>query len=504
MTMMVALKTLLPKYDWSTRPDSIANLPVEGLSLDSRTITPGQVFLACIGHASDGRQYIEQAVSRGAIAVICEGLDLTDNEAVLSAQYGIPAIKVIGLSHRLSEIAACFYQHPAKQLTVIGITGTNGKTSCSHFIATALPASAVIGTLGNGPVTQLENTLLTTPDALGVQQLLRAFAAQSIKTVAMEVSSHALVQGRVSAVQFKTAVFTNLTRDHLDYHGDMKAYGQAKRSLFFYPGLQYAVINADDAFGRQLLAELPKTVQGFAYTQNAMTARTLQAQETGPVIYADNIQLQTPGLQAQVITPWGTGLLQSNLMGRFNLSNLLAVLTTLGIEGMPLTEILSHIARFKTVAGRMQTFGGGAQPLVIVDYAHTPDALMQVLVAVREHCTGTLWCVFGCGGNRDRGKRPLMAEVVEQYSDRVMVTDDNPRYEAPADIVHDILQGFQKPQAVQVRHGRALAIQEVLAQARPGDIVVIAGKGHENYQQIDDQRLYYSDAETVKAYFEIL
>lgn len=472
------------------------DITVTGITSDSRMTEPGDIFLACAGLKTDGNRFIDDAIAHGAVAILSEEAHTDD---VL--HYGdrkIPVLTIPDLPKKIGPLAARFYQYPSHGMRVIGITGTNGKTSCSQFIAAVLQmlnkTCGVIGTLGSGLFGHLQANGLTTPDAITVQKTLANLRALGAEAVSMEVSSHGLAQGRVQGVEFDTAVFTNLTRDHLDYHGDMTAYGDAKRRLFEQPGVRHAVINMDDDFGRKLLQQLPGEMQVFAYGLN-------ESGENFPhiaKITANHIHLDHHGITARVSTPWGDGVLKSGLLGRFNISNLLAVLTTLGIMGFSLEEVLGCFAKLRRVPGRMEVFGGGEQPLVVVDYAHTPDALQQVLQALREHCSGELWCVFGCGGDRDRGKRPLMGQIAQQIADKIVVTDDNPRHESPQTIVADILQGMPKDAAVVVEHDRRRAIEHALGCARAGDVVLIAGKGHETYQQMGDEKLPFSDALEVK------
>ena len=322
------------------------------------------------------------------------------------------------------------------------------------------------------------------------------FRQQGAEAVAMEVSSHSLVQDRVQGVAFDIAVFTNLTRDHLDYHGTMENYANAKRSLFEKPGLNYAVINLDDDYGQQFLSLLPKTLKIYGYTITNKNSAV-------PTISATDIKMTAKGFSAHIKTPWGEGVLRSHLLGRFNLSNLLAVLTTLNLLKVPFAKTLDYVSALKTVPGRMQVFGGGKLPTVVVDYAHTPDALEKALTALREHCQGKLWCVFGCGGDRDRGKRPLMAQVAERFSDHVIVTDDNPRQEEPQRIIEDIVKGLLCPWAAEIVQDRATAIAHVIHSAQAGDVVLIAGKGHENYQIIGTEKLPFSDSEQVQTQLEL-
>ncbi len=473
-------------------------LEITGLCSDSRQTKAADLFIAAAGPMEFRPRFIQQALSKGAAAVLQEADNATS--ALTLQKFGqqtIPILAIPDLKAQVGPIAARFYQDPSCDLTTIGITGTNGKTSCSQFIAAALSQlnsrCGVIGTLGYGFPEAIQPGFLTTPDAISLQRILAELKAQKAQCVAMEVSSHSLAQHRVAGVKFDIAVFTNLTRDHLDYHGSMEAYGQVKRQLFLRP-LQAAIINADDAFGRQLLEEFSTKLPCYAYTtQNAKATATA-------TISASEIQLNARGFSAQVSSPWGQGLIQSPLLGRFNLSNLLASVATLGILGMPWTDILRQVSALSTINGRMQALGGINQPLVVVDYSHTPDALEQALIALREHCSGTLWCVFGCGGNRDAGKRPLMGQIAQRYSDRMIITTDNPRFEDPQRITDDILSGLQAVEDIQVEHDRQRAIAYAIHHAQAGDVVLVAGKGHENYQQIGAEKLPFNDVEQVLRY----
>ncbi|CAD5106834.1 UDP-N-acetylmuramoyl-L-alanyl-D-glutamate--2,6-diaminopimelate ligase [Zestomonas carbonaria] len=469
-------------------PQAESAVLIRELSLDSRKVRPGDLFLAVPGGQQDGRAHIADAISRGAAAVAyeAEGAPAIDaKDAVL--------VPLKGLVGQLSTIAGRFYGEPSRGLHLVGVTGTNGKTSVSQLVAQALDSlgerCGIIGTLGSGFHNALEQGRHTTPDPVGVQATLANLKKAGAKAVAMEVSSHGLDQGRVAALAFDVAVFTNLSRDHLDYHGSMEAYAAAKAELFSCPGLRCRVLNLDDAFGRQLAA---------ARHESRLIGYSLE--DSSAYLYCQDVQFDDDGVRARLITPRGEGSLRSSLLGRFNLSNLLAVVGALLGLDYPLDEILKVLPTLQGPAGRMQRFGGGAQPLVVVDYAHTPDALEKVLTALRPHARGRLLCLFGCGGDRDRGKRPLMAEVVERLADGVLVTDDNPRSEDPQQIFADIRAGFAAPEKVSFVAGRGQAIAQLIALATPEDVVVLAGKGHEDYQEINGQRQPFSDLdETVKA-----
>ncbi|MBI3774555.1 MAG: UDP-N-acetylmuramoyl-L-alanyl-D-glutamate--2,6-diaminopimelate ligase [Gammaproteobacteria bacterium] len=493
----------------STLLAGIAELPdradcqIKRICTDSRDVQSGDLFCALSGTRAQGHDFITHAITAGAAAVVWDkpaGMASVDAAKLTSGtRSSVPLIAVENLRTKLGMIAARFYAEPSHALTVFGVTGTNGKTSCTQFIAHALHADApcgVIGTLGNGMVDALQSTRHTTPDAVTLQALLAHLRHAGAKAVAMEVSSHGLDQGRVNGVLFKCAVFTNLSRDHLDYHPDMDAYGQAKARLFFMPGLQHAVINADDVFGRWLLSHVPAAVNTISYGLAG------ESHEPRPSLYAERVELGPDGLSMRVNTPWGSGKIASALLGRFNASNLLAVLGALLITGMPFEHACARVQNLTTVPGRMERYGGADQPLIVVDYAHTPDALQHVLQALREHCRGKLRCVFGCGGDRDRGKRPIMGRIAEASADEVILTNDNPRSEAPSAITQDILAGMVAPQRVRVTHDRATAIADTLRMSARDDVVLIAGKGHETQQIIGDKQFEFNDGSHVLTFLK--
>jgi UDP-N-acetylmuramoyl-L-alanyl-D-glutamate--2,6-diaminopimelate ligase len=405
---------------------------------------------------------------------------------------GVPVFPLVDLNQQIGFIAATFYHHPADSLRVIGVTGTNGKTSCSHFIAAALhelgELCGVIGTLGIGLYGNILPGQWTTPDAITLQETFANFVKLGVKNVAMEVSSHSISQGRINGIHFEVVIFTNLTRDHLDYHGDMATYGAVKKSLFESSRTTYGVVNADDDFGKTIIATmLPDKMYSYSITP--------QQKVLNQVVTIEQVTMSMLGMNVKVSALGETGHFHSALVGQFNLSNVLAVLTTLFVLGMSFREALQSLSALNPVPGRMQTLGGYPQPLVVIDYAHTPDALEKVLSALRQDCQGKLYCVFGCGGDRDKGKRPIMARIAEQYADYVVVTDDNPRHEKSEDIVAEIMPGFINPAKVMVQHNRAKAIQLAIQAAKCGDCVLIAGKGAERHQQIGDVKTPFCDVE---------
>ncbi len=455
------------------------------ITADSRQVKPGALFMAYPGVHNDGRKYIAQAIQAGAAAVIWENRDFAWN-----AGWQVANIGIAGLKDKVGEIAADYYGQPSQKMRMIGVTGTNGKTSVSQWIAQALTAvgikAAVIGTIGNGFVDAQSEASNTTPDAILLQSMLADYSARGAQAVAMEVSSHGLHQGRVNSVQFDVAILTNLSRDHLDYHGTMEDYAAAKELLFTWPELQVSVINADDAFGQRVADKLrTQNKPLITYGLNHGDVR------------ATDLQLHQHGLTMRVTTPQGEAVVNAPVLGRFNAYNVLAVLSALLALQISLQHAVAAIGKIKPVPGRMQQFGGDGKPLVVVDYAHTPDALEKVLATLREQTTGKLICVFGCGGDRDPGKRPLMGAAAAKYADKVVVTSDNPRSEDPVAIIQQVVSGMRKAALVEV--DRAKAIQQAVQSARSGDIVLVAGKGHEDYQEIAGVRTPFSDVAVVQA-----
>ncbi|MFJ2602972.1 UDP-N-acetylmuramoyl-L-alanyl-D-glutamate--2,6-diaminopimelate ligase [Pantoea agglomerans] len=469
--------------------------PLRDMTLDSRIAASGDLFVAVAGHQVDGRCFIPQAIAQGVAAVVAEA----EGEAVdgeIREMHGVPVIYLAQLHQRLSALAGRFYQQPGEKQKLIGVTGTNGKTTTTQLLAqwaTLLgETSAVMGTVGNGLVGHLAAAENTTGSAVDVQHLLHDLAEKGATLTAMEVSSHGLVQHRVAALPFAAAVFTNLSRDHLDYHGDMQSYESAKWLLFSEHQVGQAILNADDEVGRRWLARLPDAV--------AVTMEdNLQPGCHGRWLKADAVDYHDNGAHIRFSSGWGNGEIDSPLMGAFNVSNLMLALATLLSLDYPLATLISVAPQLQPVNGRMEVFSAAGKPTVVVDYAHTPDALEKALEAARLHCKGKLWCLFGCGGDRDKGKRPLMGAIAEQYADVVVITDDNPRSEDPQAIVKDILTGLLDPGRARVVSGRAQAVTNTIMQAQPDDIVLVAGKGHEDYQIIGNRRLDYSDRATVAA-----
>lgn len=479
----IDLARLLPDVD------AVHGIIVTGLSADSRSLHPGEAFVALPGFGHHGLAFAEQARARGAAAILYEP-PVPDDMTV-----PVDAIAVPGLRSRLGEVGDAFHGHPSQAMTVVGVTGTNGKTSTVQLLAQAWQRlglrGGTLGTLGVGLDGQIVPTGFTTPQVLQVHRLLAELRDAGAQAVAMEVSSHALDQGRVDGVHFDVAVFTNLTRDHLDYHRTMQAYGEAKARLFAMPGLQAAVINLDDDFGRELATRL----------RGRLPVIGVSAQGAGDArVAASALALDNRGLAFTLRLEDRDWPLRSPLLGHFNVDNLLAVAGVLHTLGTPAASIAGVLPQLQPIPGRMNRLGGEhGLPLVVVDYAHTPDALEQALTALRAHVEGRLLCVFGCGGERDSGKRPQMAAIAERLADAVIVTDDNPRCEDGDAIVADILGGFAEPARVTVQRDRAAAIDLAIGHAGARDIVLIAGKGHEPYQDVAGIKHPFDDRQVAAA-----
>jgi UDP-N-acetylmuramoyl-L-alanyl-D-glutamate--2,6-diaminopimelate ligase len=469
---------------------------------DSRHVVPGDTFVAYPGEALDGRKFIPHAIERGAASVLWERRGFRWRSA-----WTVANAPVENLKRRAGEIASTVYGRPSARLWMVGVTGTNGKTSCSHWVAQSLTRlqrkCGVVGTLGSGWPGKLEPIGNTTPDAVWLQGRLRDFVRQRARAVSMEVSSHGLVQDRVSSVEFDVALFTNLTRDHLDYHRTMRSYRAAKARLFRFESLKYAVLNLDDAFGAALVAPTQaRGVQALGYGFSRTRPPAVRGLRL-PRLVGRNLRMGADGLSFDVATPWGESAVESRLIGRFNAANLLGTLAVLLASDCALDDSVAALGRVSPVPGRTERFGGGRDPLVVVDYAHTPDALENVLRTLRELTQSgrsrraRLICVFGCGGDRDRGKRPLMGRLASALADEVTVTSDNPRSEKPEAIIAEILDGATRP--CEVVADRGAAIDAAVRNARAGDVVLVAGKGHEQYQEIGGVRHPFSDAAHVRA-----
>lgn len=499
-TVPQLLDGLLPQSLVAGVTQQLAKQVVSGLSQDSRDVQPGYLFFARTGVQHRGLEFVAAAAANGALAALVSADELAHAQQTAGGEDAfsapIPVIGVADIDALMGRVAARFYGEPSQQLKMIGVTGTNGKTSCSHYIAQALACagevSALIGTVGNGLLGQLEPATHTTPDAIRLQALLADLLAKGATAVVMEVSSHALDQQRVAGVEFDVAAFTNLSRDHLDYHGDMATYGAAKAQLFTALEVPRQVINLDDAFGEQLLQTQPSP-DGT----NVKPVRLSFGEDPRADVAARQVTLSTAGICAQVDTPWGTLQLNTGLIGRFNLSNLLLTIGVVGQLGLSIRQIEEAVNAISAVPGRMQIVMH-SQPLVVVDYAHTPDALEKALLALSSHCNGRLWCVFGCGGDRDTGKRPQMGAIAAQLADCVVVTSDNPRSEDPEQIIAMVLDGIETEVEVLSISNRASAIEHTIAALADSDIALIAGKGHETYQEVKGVRMPFDDVEIAR------
>jgi UDP-N-acetylmuramoyl-L-alanyl-D-glutamate--2,6-diaminopimelate ligase len=489
--MAAALRTEATTLGQLLGPDAGAHAAIEvtDLVLDSRQVTPGAAFIAVPGAREHGVRHAAEALRRGARVILYQpGPDV--------GPVPEPCVAVPGLKDRLGDLAQTFFA-PVTPVTLAGITGTNGKTTCAHLVAGALERlgrrAGFIGTLGSGPFARLEPATLTTPDVVEVHRTLARLAGQGIRAVAMEVSSHALDQGRVDGVRYAVAAFTNLSRDHLDYHASLEAYAQSKARLFLAHTPAVSVINAADPFGSELLGRLPGGARRIV-----VGTRPEDLDAVGEQVLLSDVEALEDGLSLRLSGDFGQLSLRSRLVGGFNAENLalaFGILRALDVQPAAAVEALAAVG---APAGRMEAFPDAVRDvLAVVDYAHTPDALGKALAALRRHCQGRLWCVFGCGGDRDRGKRPEMGRAAEQLADELVITDDNPRSEDGAAIVADILAGLADPGRARVERDRAAAIRQALAGARAGDIVLVAGKGHEEVQIVGAEQRPFSDRRLV-------
>lgn len=481
-------------------------VPIENLVTDSRLVKRGDTFLAYAGEVTDGRKFIPQAIAAGANAVLWDPQNFSWNP-----EWHIPALAINELRAKAGLIASSVYGNPSQKLWVVGITGTNGKTSCSHWYAQAMTSlgkkTAVLGTLGNGFGSELEASENTTSEATLLQRSLAKFLERGAQSVAMEVSSHGLVQGRLNGTTFSIAVLTNLSRDHLDYHQDMDTYAAAKARLFFWPELKYAVINMDDVLGVELSRQLAnKSVITIGYGFHFPEERYSNQFK---MVYGSNLKVDIEGMEFDIEFEDNHEHLRIGLLGKFNASNLLAVVATLLASGIRLPDAVRSLQSVQPIPGRMEKYEGVGQPIIIVDYAHTPDALEKVLCTLRElsrtvsQKKGTagqnarLFCVVGCGGDRDKGKRVMVGEVATRLADEVIFTSDNPRTENPLSIIQDIVAGAST-KSYQIEADRALAIYQAIDNAQPGDIVLIAGKGYEKFQEIQGHKIPFNDMQVVQ------
>lgn len=476
-------------------PASDVGLSFAHISQDSRKVIPGSLFLAVPGSQKHGAEYIDDAIAQGAAAVL---VDLPGSEKI-TWRGEVPVVQVHGLAEHASEIAGRLYAEPSKALWVAGITGTNGKTSCAWWLQQLLNLSgaysASLGTLGTAIGAEIipDADGLTTADAVGLQRRLAELKNEGLDSVVLEVSSHGLDQHRVDGVAFDLAIFTNLTQDHLDYHGDLDSYASAKKRLFDLPGLNQSLINIDDEFGRKLAALQSDSVELFTYS--------LFSADADFHILSD---VQYPGISADVVTPWGSvGIVNSSIFGEHNLSNLLCVIAAAAIKGVSLDQISQGISQLSPVPGRLERVSGDQDDVeVIVDFAHTPDAVSKTLESLKRVSRGRRWVLLGAGGDRDRSKRPLMAKAASAFADRLIVTNDNPRGEDPGSIACDLISGVEQDASVEIILDRGEAIFSAIERAAPGDCIAILGKGHESYQIIGSEKLPFLDAEVAVAALE--
>ncbi len=473
----------------------IPTLEVSGVAIDSRQVNPGNLFLAYQGSETNGIEFIDDAIKAGAIAIAIDS-----NESGLTVATDIPIMSITDLRKQAGIIASRFYNEPSKLMNVIGVTGTNGKTTVSYLLAHALShcdkSTGFIGTLGYGDVRHLQTGSMTTPDPVTLHALLSEMQ-QGFSDIVMEVSSHALDQSRVSGMDFNVAVFTNLTRDHLDYHASMEDYAAAKAMLFHRPELEHAVINLDDDFGKELVESITDKVDVVGFTKHEDTYQHYKTQQI-KTVYGVVSQTRQLHSTVDIQSPWGNVTIKSPLLGEFNGQNILAVFASLCLSEVMSEQAATAISEFPGVPGRMERFITDGKPMLVVDYAHTPDALEKVLSVLRPNVSGELYCVFGCGGDRDVGKRPEMGRVAEQYCDHIVITNDNPRSEDPEQIAKQIMEGMVDQAKAMIKLDRSDAITNTFLQAKVGDVVVIAGKGHETTQQIGKQFFPFCDRELAR------
>jgi UDP-N-acetylmuramoyl-L-alanyl-D-glutamate--2,6-diaminopimelate ligase len=488
-----SLKGLMAKFGFIA-PD----VQLQGLTLDSRLADKGTAFVAIKGHHQDGRDFIPAAINLGASLVLAD-TDVAKSHGQAKKLDKAWVIEFYQLKENLSALAAAFYDYPANKLNTIGVTGTNGKTSvvnlCSQIKHRLNAKVASIGTLGAGVYAPEQQEMWetpngnTTPDAIRMQYLLAEFVQQKVIQVAFEASSHALVQGRLSKVKTDIAIFTNLSRDHLDYHGDMASYSAAKLRLLQQPGLRTIVLNQDDVISEDWRERVPQGVK--VIWTSVSQCRPVSPQDR--YCFATKVEYHQQGSQLRLETSWGTSVINTQLLGQFNVANMLSAAAAMLAQGENFDDLVNALEQLQPVRGRMEVFAFAKHANVVVDYAHTPDALAQALVALRQHTQGQLWCVFGCGGDRDKGKRPLMAQAAQENADVLMITTDNSRTESPQDIVADMKAGLQHAEGVYEEADREQAIRWCLGKAKANDIILLAGKGHEAYQIINNHKTNYNE-----------
>lgn len=489
-------KTLTYLLQGLVQDDISERIEVTGISMDSRCLQPGDLFMACSGTQQHGARYISDAVKAGAVAVVVDA----DYELDLPRPK-VPMIVVNDLSEKAGEIAHRFYDKPSESIAVIGITGTNGKTSTAWFIAQVLSSAkqsansrtvGFIGTLGTGLIDNLKSGLNTTPDPVRVHKTLAEFRDRGCEYAVMEVSSHALDQHRIASVNFRSILFTNLSRDHLDYHDTMEHYRSSKKRLFSDYKYDFKIINLDDDFGVDLIQTSKDSNDLYVYTLNPDADF-----DSTHCVFAERQSNDKGFVELKLSTPWGEGKLTTNLLGDFNAWNLLASISALCLSGLALEDVCKRFSKVKSVPGRMEVFSSASQSVVVVDYAHTPDALTKALSSLREHCLGKLICVFGCGGDRDQGKRAQMGKAASQFADRIVLSNDNPRTEDPGKIIEDITAGIKNGTPIEVELDRKKAISKAISNAQINDIVLVAGKGHETTQQIGHEYFSFDDRQCV-------
>lgn len=487
LTEGMQLSSLLQEFLTVSPSD---DLVVTGVAIDSREVQPGDLFIAYRQAAN----FINDAISAGASAIVVE-----NNSMERYKSMDMPVFNVTALNDIAGKIISRFYDNPSSKLKMIGVTGTNGKTSVCYLLSQALTTvnskCGLLGTLGYGTLDNLRGAITTTPDPVTLQKLLFDMAVDKLRFVVMEVSSHSLDQGRVAGVDFDMGIYTNLTHDHLDYHGNLDNYAKTKQLLFTEYPLKQAVINIDDQLGRSILNIIDQNINVVGYT---LVDDLDNLPKLNVPLVAGKINIEHEnGLKIDLQTPWGHGSLESNLMGSFNAYNLLACVGALCLLDVSFDEIIKRLSQVKPVPGRMECFGGGSKPMVVVDYAHTPDAIRQALYSLKLNCKGKLFCIFGCGGDRDKEKRPLMGHVAEQFADVIYLTNDNPRSEDPDKIIQEILNGIENKNSVKIELSREVAIKHAIKSAAENDIILIAGKGHETYQEIKSVKHRFSDQEVV-------
>ena len=474
----------------------VSTTEVTGVAIDSRKVEPGNLFLAYRGTNHNGLDYVNDAIEAGASAIVIDETEIFSIDC-----HSIEIFKVPNLRKNAGLIISKFYGNPSKNIEIVGVTGTNGKTTVSYILAYTMQKlkrkSAFIGTLGNGLFGQIETSKTTTPDAVKLHSLFSLWENE-VDFVAMEVSSHALEQGRTEGTEFNTAIFTNLSRDHLDYHKTFDNYISAKFSLFEKKGLRNAVINVGDSYGARFVEKLPTDLNVFAYS---VKKSNLQFYKRKKVSFIFCEQIEIDSFTAKIIkvqSPWGRSTIRVNLIGEFNIENILAAFTVLSLSGVPIEDAASVLSSFTGLPGRMEVFSSKDKPLIVVDYAHTPDALEKALSGLKPYCKGKLFCIFGCGGGRDVGKRSQMGSVAEALSDQIILTNDNPRYESPDQIFENILEGIKNKSKVIIKEDRSDALISAFIEANSDDVILLAGKGHEMTQQIDSITVPFSDRELAK------